>query len=231
MGSASSPGTILVIDDDELSRRFARALLKETGYTIVLADHVNTGLARARERLPALILLDLVMDHATGFEFLERRRLVAGLEEVPVIVASSLNDRTSVAKAIALGARDYILKPFDKDTLLSKLNKLVGSPEFHSRTFKEEERPRAQIRLNGTLTHVSEHGVVLEAPTKIGDDAFIKIRSKLLDTLEYGGIAFCGVQSVARAEEGSGIYTTELTAVGLKEETAKQIRKTIRYWK
>ncbi len=85
----STPQTILIIDDDEVSRYLLKGILAETQCILIEADNGRDGLRLARETVPDAIFLDLVMPEMTGFEVLEALRSDYVTEDIPVVISSS----------------------------------------------------------------------------------------------------------------------------------------------
>jgi signal transduction histidine kinase/DNA-binding response OmpR family regulator len=109
---------ILVLDDDLQVLRIVRSTLAKAGYTpIVTSDPSEIGHLLDSE-MPHLVLLDLLLPGTDGFEVIRR---VPKLLEVPVIFVSGRGDDLLVAKALELGAADYIVKPFSPTELLARI--------------------------------------------------------------------------------------------------------------
>ncbi len=101
--------TILVVDDDEVFRRFATALLEAEGHVVMEAADGAGALAALDRQAPDLILLDIEMPDMSGFELLGRLRPRV---DAPVIVVSGREAETERVLAFDLGADDYVVKPF-----------------------------------------------------------------------------------------------------------------------
>lgn len=113
---------VLVIDDDPLILDFVRILLEDEGHEVVAQESGDGAVERARALQPDLVLLDIVMRGTHGMEVLDALR--GALPEVPVVLlsgaVSQVDDMGSIARA--LGARDFIEKPFDAQRLLAVVN-------------------------------------------------------------------------------------------------------------
>jgi two-component system chemotaxis response regulator CheY len=117
--------TCLVVDDSKVIRKVARHILEGLDFTVDEAADGSQALARCRESSPDVVLLDWNMPVMTGMEFL-RALGRSGLEDRPKIVfCTTENDFAHIRAAIDAGADEYVMKPFDRETLLSKLQ-LVG---------------------------------------------------------------------------------------------------------
>ena len=109
---------ILVIDDEPQIHRFLRPALEASGYAVERADTAADGLASARARPPALILLDLGLPDMDGQDALTQLRAAS---QVPVVVLSARDQEAGKVAALDSGADDYVEKPFGLDELLARI--------------------------------------------------------------------------------------------------------------
>lgn len=112
---------ILIIDDSWLARRGIAAMFKNDNHDLYDASDGATGLELARSLKPDCIILDLMMPDISGFDVLITLKN-EGLN-IPVIILSADIQKSSREKAMQLGARDYLKKPPDLETLRSTVNK------------------------------------------------------------------------------------------------------------
>ncbi|MBG0776676.1 MAG: hybrid sensor histidine kinase/response regulator [Desulfovibrionaceae bacterium] len=118
--------TILAIDDSKSALEIIRGVLAtQEGVTLLLAHSGVEGLAVARERLPDIILLDVVMPPPDGYQTCRAIRADPTLAEVPVLMVTSLEDRASRLEGLAAGADDFISKPFDADELVARIQSIA----------------------------------------------------------------------------------------------------------
>jgi CheY-like chemotaxis protein len=117
-----SDGSVLVIDDEEANRDLLVRRLTHDGHVVVTADSGAAGLARAANRDVDVILLDVLMPGLSGYEVLSTLKADATLREIPVLMISALDQTASVTRCIALGADDYLSKPFDALVLRARVN-------------------------------------------------------------------------------------------------------------
>ena len=102
--------TIVFIEDEAaIQKTFSDALQKED-YEITSALDGEIGLRLAKEKIPDLILLDLVLPKMNGFEVLSALKSDAATKDIPVIVLTNLEQMEDIQKAIDLGARTYLVK-------------------------------------------------------------------------------------------------------------------------
>ncbi len=110
--------TILVVDDEETVRNLLQRVLKEAGYDVITVASGHKALDKVSQCDVSLVLLDVKMPGLDGFQVLERIRKTSN---VPVIMLTAIGEVTSVRDSLALGADDYIRKPFKKRELLARI--------------------------------------------------------------------------------------------------------------
>jgi hypothetical protein len=113
---------VLVIDDDETARALLRRHLVKAGYRVEEAEDGQTGLARARAIRPAVITLDVLMPGMDGWEVLKALKSDVQLAEIPVVMASVLDE---TRMGFALGASEFLTKPIDRERLVAALERCV----------------------------------------------------------------------------------------------------------
>ena len=110
---------VLIVDDDEAIRVYLHEVLTAHGYETALAETTSQALARQISFRPHVVLLDVVMPGMTGIEIVET--LIANDPGVTVIIMTAYANDGSALQAIELGARDYLVKPFDWEQLKTLL--------------------------------------------------------------------------------------------------------------
>jgi two-component system chemotaxis response regulator CheY len=116
----------LIVDDSRVIRNVSRHIVESIGFEVVEAEHGQDALARCLEAMPDLILLDWNMPVMSGIEFLIALRRQPGGAEPKVVFCTTENDVAHIRQAIAAGADEYVMKPFDHETLQIKLQ-LIGA--------------------------------------------------------------------------------------------------------
>jgi len=119
---------VLVVDDDPELRGLIRRVLEREGHTVIEAENGMIGLARARERQPGLVLLDLIMPEMDGFDFLEEFRREEAWRAVPVVVVTA-RDLTPEDRARLSGSVERVLLKGAQggDALLREIRELVAA--------------------------------------------------------------------------------------------------------
>jgi CheY-like chemotaxis protein len=124
------PLTAIVVEDDAALGMFTRTLLNLSGFEVRNAHNRAEVVAEIRRPpIPDLILLDVMLPDADGFDILQRVRQHPALKDVPVIMLTGKATREAVLKGIAGGADGYITKPFEPDSLLRAVRTVLGLPE------------------------------------------------------------------------------------------------------
>jgi excisionase family DNA binding protein len=128
-GQTSEPTgpVVLIVDDDQGVRAFVRANLELEGYTVREAGSADEGLASLEDRLPDLILLDVMMPQVDGWEMLRRVQERHGVGSIPVIMFSGKVDEGSMAEATERGASGFLAKGFDLQQLIESTKQMVPS--------------------------------------------------------------------------------------------------------
>jgi CheY-like chemotaxis protein len=110
--------TVLVIEDEASSARLLQTYLREAGYGVQLASDGEAGLGMAKANPPVAIVLDVLLPGIDGWEVLRRLKSDEILRDVPVIIATVVDER---GVGLALGAVDYLVKPIDPEALIHRL--------------------------------------------------------------------------------------------------------------
>jgi PAS domain S-box-containing protein len=113
--------SILVVDDEPGSLSLLTGVLTSEGYHVRVADSGRLALASIDAWLPELILLDIRMPGMDGFEVCRRLKVGGKSQRVPVIFITAASDLEERVKGLAVGAVDYITKPFQKEELLARV--------------------------------------------------------------------------------------------------------------
>jgi two-component system chemotaxis response regulator CheY len=117
--------TCLVVDDSKVIRKVARHILETLGFTVDEAEDGRQALTRCEAGMPDVVLLDWNMPVMGGIEFIRRLRETAFASQPKVVFCTTENDAAHIRAAIDAGADEYVMKPFDRETLESKLQ-IVG---------------------------------------------------------------------------------------------------------
>jgi DNA-binding response OmpR family regulator len=126
------PAKILLVDDDEAMLDLAARWLAAAGYWVTKAHNGEEAAEVIDEEAPAAIIMDLTMPRMDGFQVLAKFR-VRGLPLPPVLMLTGRHSADDVRKAVSLGVKDYLVKPVNRDQLLSRLERLLpGAANSHA---------------------------------------------------------------------------------------------------
>jgi DNA-binding response OmpR family regulator len=184
--------TILVVDDEPKIAQLARDYLEHAGFTVLTAADGRTGLARAREDRPDLIVLDLRLPDVDG---LDVTRTLRRASSVPIIMLTARGEESDKLVGLELGADDYIVKPFSPKELVARVRAVLRRWEQATAADADILRagdlvldvPRMRVTAGGRPVELSPSEFqLLTALARHPGRVFT--RSQLLDALH--GVAF-----------------------------------------
>ena len=123
---------ILIVDDDPDQREMIRSSLKEAGFEISTATNGVEGLEKARSGSPDLIILDVMMPKMDGFAVCVTLREDDTTASIPILMLTGLCSYISQLTGFESGATDYLVKPFESEQLVSKVEALLCQPSVSS---------------------------------------------------------------------------------------------------
>lgn len=118
---------ILIADDEPNILISLEYLMKREGYAVSVARDGAEALETLRRERPTLVLLDVMMPGKTGFEVCQEVRADDELKDTLILMLTAKGRDTDVAKGLALGANDYITKPFSTKELAQKVRDLLAT--------------------------------------------------------------------------------------------------------
>jgi CheY-like chemotaxis protein len=140
--SLGSTPLVLVVDDDPTVRELMERFLAKEGFTVVTAAGGLEALARARELGPAAVTLDIMMPDLDGWTVLAALKGDPRLADIPVVVVTILDEKS---RGFALGAAEYLVKPIDRDRLLTLLRSICGGRVGRVLLIEDDEPTRAFV--------------------------------------------------------------------------------------
>lgn len=151
----TTPGTILVVDDDLLNRTILATNLQESNYQVETAENGREALELLDRQPFDVVLLDLLMPEMDGYQVLEKMKAHVSWRNIPVIIVSSLDEMDSILRCIEMGATDYLPKPFDARLLHARLNASLASKRLHD----------MELEYIDQVTHVTQAAGAVETGT------------------------------------------------------------------
>ncbi len=113
--------TCLIVDDSRVVRKVAQKIFEDLGFACSEAEDGQKAVEACKAGMPDVILLDWNMPVMSGIEFLQVLRKTEGGDAPKVIFCTTENEFSFIEKALEAGANEYIMKPFDKEIVQSKL--------------------------------------------------------------------------------------------------------------
>lgn len=148
------PALILVADDEALNLALMKRRLEWESYRVITARDGQEAVTRAREALPDLVILDVMMPVMDGLQACRILKDEAETHHIPVIFLSALDDTETKVNGLALGANDYISKPFRVEELLARVDVAIRLKRERDqlRQSAEDARRRAEIAREMSMT-------------------------------------------------------------------------------
>lgn len=146
-----TPPLILIVDDNPANVEIFQMRLAANNYEIITATDGETGLAKARDQKPDLILLDIMMPKMDGIEVCRHLRADSSLPFMPIIMVTAKADTKDVVKGLEAGADEYLTKPVDHAALVARVKSMLRIKSLHDTVL--EQSIQLQVQLN-TATKV-----------------------------------------------------------------------------
>lgn len=115
----------LIVDDSSTMRKIVSMALGGAGYSFDEAENGRIGLEMVKKGGIDFVMLDINMPEMNGIEFLEAKAKIPAIASVPVIMLTTQDEKELQDKALSLGAKAFIVKPFKKEELLAVLSKIL----------------------------------------------------------------------------------------------------------
>ena len=117
---------ILVVDDEEHIQELLKFNLENNGFRVICADNGLDALRIAREEIPQLVLLDLMLPKMDGYEVCKEIRKDNSISNMPIIMLTAKGEELDKILGLELGADEYLAKPFSIRELVAKVNDIIG---------------------------------------------------------------------------------------------------------
>lgn len=132
--------TILLIEDDTALRENTAELLELANYRVITAANGVSGITVAKENLPDIIVCDIMMPEADGYEVLEALSQYHETSHIPFIFLSAKTEHKEIRRGMNLGADDYLTKPFEEEDLLSAIESRIAKSIILSSVVGEQTK-------------------------------------------------------------------------------------------
>ncbi|MBX7251739.1 MAG: response regulator transcription factor [Candidatus Promineofilum sp.] len=150
---STGPQLILIVDDELRMRRFIRMNMELEGYQVIEAENGIHALDQIRQFNPDLVVMDVMMPEMDGFETL---KLLREISTVPVILLTVRDEEEDITRGLALGADDYVTKPFSPRVLTSRVAAVLRRAHWPA------PPPRTVLRIDDRLSvDFNRHQVIV----------------------------------------------------------------------
>ncbi|MFN6483469.1 MULTISPECIES: ATP-binding protein [unclassified Nostoc] len=145
---------VLLVDDNADMRDYLTRILSDRDIEVEAMANGEAALAAATERVPDLILSDVMMPGLDGFELLKALRADPRTKEVPIILLSARAGEESVIEGLLAGADDYLIKPFSANELVTRVNAYLQMAHLRSLALRQERTiNRRKDEILSTVSH------------------------------------------------------------------------------
>ncbi len=118
---------ILIVDDSPTEVHVYQGYLEKNGHQVSVAISGEEGVEKAKEIIPDLILMDVVMPGMNGFQATRSLSKDATTKDIPIIIITTKDQETDKVWGMRQGAKDYIVKPAKESELIERVNSVLGS--------------------------------------------------------------------------------------------------------
>lgn len=162
---AAVPELVLIVDDNERNRILLETIIRKgTPYEPVLAEDGATALARAIERPPDLVLLDVLMPGMDGYEVATRLKRIPALKDVPIIFITALTEVEEKVRAFEVGGIDYIVKPIEPREVISRVTAQIELKRHHQEIRRLNQEMNLELDLARKIQRAIMPGEAIRHP-------------------------------------------------------------------
>jgi signal transduction histidine kinase/DNA-binding response OmpR family regulator len=222
---ARSAPLVLLVDDDKATREVLTRGLEKEGFRLVVAASGEEALQLARERKPDVISLDVLMPGMDGWTVLRSLKADPLTAPIPVVMVSMLDDRDV---GHALGASDYLTKPFDRQRLVSALRRHRRDGTQRPVLVVEDDAPtrdviRRALERDGWAVSEAENGRrgLLSVARSVPDVIVLDLMMPEMDGFQF-------VAELRRSESGRKIPIVVVTAKEITDEDQRRLNGQVR---
>ncbi|RDH82907.1 MAG: two-component system response regulator [endosymbiont of Galathealinum brachiosum] len=117
---------ILIIDDSPTEVHVFKTMLEKNGHTVHVSETGEAGIVKAKDIIPDLVLMDIVMPGINGFQATRQLATIEETSHIPVIIVTTKDQETDKVWGIRQGAKDYIVKPVKENDLMARVNSALA---------------------------------------------------------------------------------------------------------
>jgi adenylate cyclase len=224
-----NPPRILIADDNEINRDILATQLTTQDYELLHAADGEEALAAARDQLPDLVLLDVMMPKLNGVEVCRRLKSDSALPFMPIILVTAKSDTKDVVLGFEAGADEYLIKPIDQMAVVARVKSVLHIKELHDQVCAQaaelaswnrtlEQRVAQQLSQIQRIIRLKQFlpSQVAELIISSGDDRLLESHRRAITVAFCDLRNFTGFAEIAEPEEVMTLlreYHTTLGAV------------------
>jgi adenylate cyclase len=222
-----NPPRILIVDDNEINRDILLTRLGPQGYELLQACDGEEALSVAREKLPDLILLDVMMPKIDGIEVCRQLKADTNLPFIAIILVTAKADTKDVVGGLEAGADEYLTKPVDQAALVARVKSMLRMKELTDKVTAQaadlaswnrtlEERVEQQLQQIGRMDRLKRFlsPQVAELILSSGDDRMLDSHRREVTVVFCDLRGFTSFAETAEPEEIMATLREYHTAVG-----------------
>ncbi|MES2348808.1 MAG: EAL domain-containing protein [Pseudomonadota bacterium] len=184
MSDQHTKGEVLIVEDTPASLKLLSDLLTEAGYYVRQAPNGELALWTAQSRPPELILLDIRMPGIDGFEVCRRLKASPELSQVPVIFLSAQHDTDDKVRGFALGAVDFIAKPFQAEEILARTDAHVKLGRAQQALAAERASLEQRVAERTTELEALTRSLEKEIEQRRANEEFLRLASQVFEATQ-----------------------------------------------
>ncbi|MBI5747130.1 MAG: response regulator [Nitrospirae bacterium] len=174
IGDKTGRPTILTVDDQELNLAILEDYLKPLGYRVVKARNGTEALAQVKSEKPDIVLLDIMMPDIDGYEVCRRVKENPDSRDIPVVMATSLEETEDLVKALEYGADEFLTKPVNEIEIRARVKSLLKKKTLN------DQLKSAYTHINNLTAFAENKLAELTSEAFRGDEAQRHLIERLL---------------------------------------------------
>lgn len=162
-------GHLLLVDDEPGLREAVQAYLEDSGFAVDVASNAREGLDLARQKLPDLIITDIMMPQVDGYQFLKQLREDPQFKALPVVFLTARGMTSDRIQGYNAGCDAYLSKPFDPDELVAIVKNLLEKQSANRASGEDEIHNIADLarQIADIKTMLTQRGAIAQSPSPI----------------------------------------------------------------
>src|SRR5271156_1431426 len=185
-------GTALIVEDHPEQAELVARILRMRNYESILAEDGETGLRLARETIPDVVLLDLMLPDINGFDVCRRLRTDSSTMMIPVVMLTALNDVQHQIHGFRVGANEYLTKPYGVDDLFEAI---TAARDWRANIEKRALQGEIHVELNSEINFLKDLNdflMLVCQTTPLSNDQVVQLRQAVMEmahnAIEWGNL-------------------------------------------